>query len=111
MEEKTKNLCAQIPESLHSRVRQEQEATGQTLGQYMTELLTQYYQFKDNGGMKAVNESIKTLAFQVPEELKERIDRYLAAESQRTGKKITLKEFMLGLIERALAEADRTAAE
>ena len=55
--------------------------------------------------------SIKTLAFQVPEELKNRIDRYLAAESQRTGKKITLKEFMLGLIERALAGADRTAVE
>lgn len=45
MEEKTRNLCAQIPESLHARVRQEQEALGQTLGQYMTELITKYYEY------------------------------------------------------------------
>ena len=107
MEEKLKNLCAPIPESLHARVRQEQEAAGQTLGQYMTELITQYYQFKVNGGKSKMNESIKTLAFQVPEELKDRLDRYLATESKRTGKKLSLKDFMLGLIERALAEAEQ----
>ena len=49
MEGKTKNLCAQIPESLHARVRQEQEAAGQTLGQYMTDLITKYYELKENG--------------------------------------------------------------
>ena len=108
MTEKQKNLCAPIPESLHARVRQEQEAAGQTLGQYMTELITQYYQFKENGGKSKMNENIKTLAFQVPEELKERLDRYLAAESKRTGKKLSLKDFMLGLIERALAEAEQS---
>ena len=54
-----------------------------------------------------MNESIKTLAFQVPEELKDRLDRYLATESKRTGKKLSLKDFMLGLIERALAEAEQ----
>ena len=43
MEEPTKNLCAQIPQSLHARVRQEQEATGLTLGQYMTELIAKYF--------------------------------------------------------------------
>lgn len=36
MGEKTRNLCAQIPESLHSKVRERQEASGQTLDQYMT---------------------------------------------------------------------------
>ena len=58
-----------------------------------------------------MNESIKTLAFQVPEELKERIDRHLAAESKRTGKKVTLKDFMLSLIEKALADAEQRAEE
>ena len=106
MEEKYKNLCAPIPESLHARVRQEQEAAGQTLGQYMTELITQYYQFKESGGRSKMNDNIKTLAFQVPEKLKERLDRYLAAESRRTGRKLSLKEFMLSLIERALEEAE-----
>ena len=28
MAENTKNLCAQIPESLHAKVRQEQEQSG-----------------------------------------------------------------------------------
>ena len=35
MTEKTKNLCAQIPESLHAKVRERQEESGQTLGQYI----------------------------------------------------------------------------
>ena len=111
MEEPTKNLCAQIPLSLHTRVRREQEAAGQTLGQYMTELITQYYKLKENGGKATMADNIKTLAFQVPEELKERIDRHLAAESKRAGHKVSLKDFMLCLIEKALAEAETTETE
>ena len=44
-------------------------------------------------------------------ELKERIDRHLAAESKRTCKKVTLKDFMLSLIEKALAEVEQSAEE
>ena len=33
-EGKTKNLCAQIPEELHSKVSAERERSGQTLSQY-----------------------------------------------------------------------------
>ena len=36
MAEDTRNLCAQIPATLHIRVRQEQEAAGKTLSEYMT---------------------------------------------------------------------------
>mgnify|MGYP007027375384 CR=1 FL=1 len=43
MEGKVKNLCAPIPEGLHARVREEQEASGQTLGQYMTWLIQTFY--------------------------------------------------------------------
>ena len=106
--EQTRILCAQIPVSLHMKVRQDQEAAGQSLGQFMTELITKYYEYKENGGtikMEA-NGGTKTLAFQIPGELKDRIDRYLAEESRRTGRKITLREFMLGLIERALEETE-----
>lgn len=39
--EQTKNLCAQIPVSLHTRVRQEQEESGKNLSEYITEVLTQ----------------------------------------------------------------------
>ena len=41
--EETKNLCAQIPVSLHNRIRREQEQKGQTLSQYVTDVLNSYY--------------------------------------------------------------------
>lgn len=40
MAEKTKNLCAQIPETLHDTVRSHQQASGKNLSEYITELLT-----------------------------------------------------------------------
>ena len=33
--EKLKNLCGQIPEELHNKVRTEQESLGLTLGKYL----------------------------------------------------------------------------
>lgn len=50
----------------------------------------------------------KTLAFQIPEELDQRIKKYLAAEKERTGKKLSQREFIVGLIEQAL-DAHETA--
>ena len=35
MEERKKNLCAMIPESLHKKVREEQEEWGIKLNEYM----------------------------------------------------------------------------
>lgn len=46
MAEETKNLCAQIPASLHAQVREQQEMSGKTLGQYMTWLLTEFYAYE-----------------------------------------------------------------
>ena len=63
--EVTKNLCAQIPETLHARVRTEQEQSGQTLSQYVTALITEYYQQKEGRKMGGT----RTMAFQIPEEL------------------------------------------
>ena len=34
--EATRNLCAQIPASLHDRVREERESLGQSLSEYVT---------------------------------------------------------------------------
>ena len=48
----------------------------------------------------------KTLAFQIPEELDQRIKNYLAAEKERTGKKVSQREFVVGLIIHALDEYD-----
>ena len=100
--ENTKNLCAQIPESLHARVRSEQEQSGQTLSQYVTTIITEYYNQKEGKKMGGN----RTLAFQIPEELFQRIKRYLDSESERTGKKLSQREFVLGLIQQALDDAN-----
>ena len=44
--EPTKNLCAQLPLALHAKVREEQGKSGMTLSEYMTEILTQFYNKK-----------------------------------------------------------------
>ena len=70
--EPTKNLCAQIPVSLHAKVREEQERSGQPLGAYITDLLTEYYKRSEKS-----MEYTKTLAFQIPESLFYRIKDHL----------------------------------
>ena len=50
------------------------------------------------------------IAFQIPEELFQRIKTHLARETARTGVKLTQRDFVLGLIERALAEAEASLA-
>ncbi len=100
--ESTKNLCAQIPESLHARVRTEQEQSGQTLSQYVTALITEYYNQKEGKKM----DGNRTMAFQISEELFQRIKRYLDSESEHTGRKLSQREFVLGLIQQALDEAN-----
>ena len=104
MEGKVKNLCAPIPEGLHARVREEQEASGQTLGQYMTWLIQTFYENQED---KNMNTDKRTVAFQVPGELFERFKDYL----QERG--IKQNAFFLDCIHRALAEAqeEREAAD
>ena len=104
--EPQKNLCAQIPLSLHTRVREEQEKSGQSLSVYMTQLLLNYYE----KGEKSMDFN-KTLAFQVPEELYNRIKKHLEREKKRTGKRLSQKDFVIGLIERELDEAERREEE
>ena len=98
MAEQVKNLCAPIPAGLHARVREAQEASGQTLGQYMTWLIQTFYdnQKKEENTM---NTDKRTVAFQVPGELFERFKDYL----QERG--IKQSAFFLDCIHRALAEA------
>ncbi len=99
----TKNLCAQIPLELHAKVRAEQEKSGLTLGAYITEVLTKFY---EKGDVK-MNDTTRTLAFQIPDELFWRIKDHLTRETERTGKRFTQRDFVLGLIEKALDEAEQ----
>ncbi len=102
MAELTRNLCAQIPVSLHTQVRERQEASGKTLGQYMTWLITKFYE-EEKPTMKG---NQRTVAFQVPEELFERFKEYL----KRQG--VKQNAFFLSCIQQALdAEAQSGAGE
>ena len=107
MAENQKNLCAMIPAELHSRVRAAQEQAGVTLSAYITELLTNYYE----GVSEKMEKGMRTMAFQMPEEMFQRLKRHLERESERTGKKISQKEFVLNLIRQALDAAEREEAE
>ena len=95
--EERKNLCAQIPVSLHSRVRQEQQESGKSLSDYITEVLTEYYE-----GGRITMAATRTLAIQIPEELFQKLKDYLAEEAQRRGRKLSQKEFIIELLEEAI---------
>jgi len=104
----TRNLCAQIPTALHNKVSEEKARSGKTLNQYITDLLVEYYR-NQNGGKNM--EKTRTLAFQIPEEMFQRIKAHLDRESTRTGKKLTQRQFVLGLIEEALERAESAETE
>ena len=108
----TRNLCAQIPTALHAQVCEAREQSGLTTAQYITNLLLEYYEMKENGGKATMaNNNTRTMAFQIPEDLFQRIKAHLERETARTGRKLTQREFVLGLIEEALDAAERQAGE
>jgi len=107
----SKNLCAQIPIALHERVSEERERLGQTTSEYIANLIQEYYNMIENQkGSIQMTEKGRTMAFQIPEELFQRIKRHLERETLRTGKKLTQRDFVLNLITQALDEADAESA-
>lgn len=94
-----KNLCAMIPADLHAKVIAEKEQLAlSTLGEYVELVLKEHFE-----GGKTIMAATKTLAFQISEELDQRLKNFIATEKKR-GRKISQKEFVIGLIEHALAE-------
>ncbi len=57
------------------------------------------------------NNNTKTMAFQIDAVLFQRIKAHLERETARTGRKLTQREFVLGLIEKALDESERKEAD
>lgn len=103
----TRNLCAQIDVDLHRKITEAREQSGLTTAQYITNLLNEYFEMKKNGGNSTMANSNRTMAFQISEDLFQRIKTHLERETARTGRKLTQREFVLGLIEAALNEAER----
>ncbi len=93
MAERTKNLCAQIPEELHAKVRQKQEESGLALGPYMTQLIEKFFEME---GKPMASGNQRTVAFQVDAELFERFKEYLKSQG------IKQNAFFINAIQQAL---------
>lgn len=92
-----KNLCAMIPADLHEQIREKQAESGETLSQYMANLIQEHLKRKD---FKRMNENSRTVAFQMEDH-----DFYrLKAHLKRTNQK--QKEFGLNLVLKVLEEAE-----
>ena len=93
----TSNLCAKIPVELHQRIREKQAESNKSLNDYITWLITSFYETE---GKPTMNTDTRTVAFQVPADLFEQFKEYL----QRHGLK--QKDFFLDCIQRALADSN-----
>ena len=100
MEIKRKNLCAMIPEEVHTRVREEQEQMGLKLNEYVEMIIKEHFE----KGEKIMANGTRTLAFQVSEEFFQRLKKYL----KKTGQ--SQKEFVIGLIEDVLSQEEHVVS-
>lgn len=96
----TKGLTCKIPLDLHSRISEEMREKELTVSQYIELVIREHM----DGGI-AMGKT-RTLAFQVSEELFQRIKDYLDRYEQTYRRKLTQKEFVISLIEQALEEAE-----
>ena len=96
-------LTVTIPDDLHQKIREELERQGITTSQFIEQAVTTFFE-KPKG---VSNMATRTLAFQVSEELLQRIKTFLARYEQIYHRKLSQKEFLAHLIERELDEAEK----
>ena len=97
----TKGITCRIPLALHQKITEEMRAQGITVGQFIEQIIHKHYEKGELTMAKT-----RTMAFQISEELFQRIKEYLTRFEQVYGRRLTQKEFVLSLIENALEEAD-----
>ena len=99
-----KGLTVQLPLDLHAEVKQYVESNNMTMAEFvilaLNDELHPKYQEKEENNMA----NMRTLAFQVPEDLFQRIKDYLRRNN------MTQKEFVIGLVESEI-DRDLTARE
>lgn len=98
----TKGITCKIPLDLHNRIGEEIRETESTISKFIEMVIMEHY---EKGAVK-VMEKGRTLAFQVSEELFQRIKEYLVLYEKNYHRRLTQKEFVIGLIEQALEEAE-----
>ncbi len=96
MADEKKGITVKIDATLHAEVRQYLEQHGMTMAEFVTlaldDELHPKHQIKEDKEMS----NMRTLAFQVPEDLFQRIKDYLARNN------ISQRQFVIGLIETEL---------
>ena len=97
----TKGLTCKIPLELHDRITAEIRQNESTMSKFIEQIILEHYA----KGVTTMGKT-RTMAFQVSEELFQQIKDYLARYEQTYHRKLPQKEFVIGLIEQALEEAD-----
>lgn len=98
----TKGVTCKIPLDLHNRISEEIRETESTMSKFIEMIIQEHYE-KGAGKIMAKG---RTLAFQVSEELFQRVKEYLERFEKVHHRRLTQKEFIIGLIEQALEEAE-----
>lgn len=97
----TKGLTCKIPLELHEKISAEIKQNESTMSRFIERIILEHYA----KGATTMGKT-RTLAFQVSEELFQQIKEYLTRYEQTYHRKLSQKEFVISLIEQALAEAD-----
>ena len=103
----TKGLTCKLPLDLHNRISEEIRETESTVSRFIEMVIREHYE-KGDGRVMAKG---RTLAFQVSEELFQRLKAYLERYERENHRRLTQREFVIGLIEQAMDDAERVAAE
>ena len=108
-DENKKGITVKIDADLHAQVKEYIESRGMTMAEFITAACDDLLHPKITEKEDKKMENMRTVAFQVPESLFQRIKDYL----QRNN--MTQRQFLLGLIEteldRDLSEGEETACE
>ena len=98
----TKGVTCKIPLDLHNQISEEIRETESTMSKFIEMVIREHYE----KGANRIMEKGRTLAFQVSEELFQRVKEYLENYEKVYHRRLTQKEFVIGLIEQALEEAE-----
>ena len=98
----TKGITCKIPLELHNQISEEIRETESTMSKFIEMVIREHYE----KGANKIMEKGRTLAFQVSEELFQKVKEYLERYEKTYHRHLTQKEFVIGLIEQALEEAE-----
>ena len=99
-----RGITVKVEDELHRQVKEYIESHGMTMSDFVSQALEEMLHPRQQMGGNTMG-ATRTIAFQVSEELYQKIKEYLTANH------MTQKEFMIGLIEEALEQDLEETAE